>query len=335
MRSCKNIFCSRNYYTYIFYSFLRNLYPIYNSGSNEISVIFGGKYVEDPTSIPEELADILVEEATNWNDSRVYTISTTEGAKKSEGKYKHFREDLENEPPFSSTLLNVLEENKGNESRLVLYFTLGRHVGENPFEFNVKVATYFANSLKKNKSALIRLKKNFRVVVTGTEATKPNTALDKKVSIDKTVYIQPTYKIGEGNFMYAMSKICQFYIVAEALVDIFNLTLDSSIDLAGTIEKMKTAIHESKGSGKYADGKYMTYEVLNKISTDWDTIEKTLEQYIRVAPGISICYTPLHANPWTEKALGIESPRAYIIDNIVFRLRNAISNERAARLHLF
>jgi hypothetical protein len=44
---------------------------------------------------------------------------------------------------------------------------------------------------------------------------------------------------------------------------------------------------------------------------------------------ISICYTPLHAKPWTEQAKSAASPKTYILKQIVRRLKNAVSIEQA------
>ena len=74
---------------------------------------------------------------------------------------------------------------------------------------------------------------------------------------------------------------------------------------------------------------------LDEYSRRMDNIEKELQDYFYVAKGISICYTPLHAKPWTEKAnSGSDlSPRAFVLEQVVKRLKNAISIEQAVDCH--
>ena len=64
-----------------------------------------------------------------------------------------------------------------------------------------------------------------------------------------------------------------------------------------------------------------------------------------IAQGISICYTPLHARAWTEQAIkemeGVEDAtdryyqeKAYVLEQIVKRMKNAISVQQAVLSHI-
>jgi len=90
--------------------------------------------------------------------------------------------------------------------------------------------------------------------------------------------------------------------------------------------------HEEDESG-------ISMEELDLISKRSDKILQMLESHLKVAANISICYTPLHARPWSEMAFvkcekeSDGSPKAYVLQQIVWRLKNAISNEQAAHAH--
>ena len=64
---------------------------------------------------------------------------------------------------------------------------------------------------------------------------------------------------------------------------------------------------------------------------------KELKDYFCIAKGISICYTPLHAKPWTQQAINNAatglSPKAFVLEQVVKRLKNAISIEQAVDCH--
>ena len=75
--------------------------------------------------------------------------------------------------------------------------------------------------------------------------------------------------------------------------------------------------------------------------------EGLLRDHFRIADQIYICYTPLHANPWTKVAIQStindvggpppsvpsSSQKAFILEQIVKRLKNAIYIEIAASSH--
>jgi hypothetical protein len=72
---------------------------------------------------------------------------------------------------------------------------------------------------------------------------------------------------------------------------------------------------------------------LDDISRKSLEIERELKDHFWIARGISICYTPLHAKPWTEEALKTPSPKANILEQIVRRSTNSISIVQAASCH--
>jgi hypothetical protein len=81
----------------------------------------------------------------------------------------------------------------------------------------------------------------------------------------------------------------------------------------------------------------ISMEELDKYSRRTIDIEKELQCYLLIAKGISICYTPLHAKPWTQQALstsaGDLSPKAYVLEQVVKRLKNAVSISQAVECH--
>merc|ERR1711935_366514 len=75
---------------------------------------------------------------------------------------------------------------------------------------------------------------------------------------------------------------------------------------------------------------------LDDISKKLDDVQHELEDYFWVSKGISICFTPLHAVPWTEQSVSNDmdlSPKAFLLEQVMKRLKNAISIDFAATLH--
>ena len=96
------------------------------------------------------------------------------------------------------------------------------------------------------------------------------------------------------------------------------------------------------GGGSTMDTNILvTMKELDNISKRFmNEIEPALSDNYCIAKNISICYTPLHAVPWTEQALKVFdassaiSPKGYLIEQVVNRFKNAISIDLAAQSHL-
>ena len=252
---------------------------------------------------------------------------------------------------------------------LVFYFTLGQHKGHNPFVRNLRAAENFAEALQSQMSSPLSSTPNipihhgWRVVLTGTDATLPSTHPDGKISIptEKTQnkgemfeeFTIPSYKIMKYNYTYAMSKLGQYYIIANAIAKIVVVDMEAEEwiqDMETVIKKIKNHVQAAGEDGNYheeyeeiiADDvdpqkNRITMAELDRISTKVNTlIIPKLKPYLAIAEGISICYTPLHASPWTEQAIKQEEmdPKAFVLDQIVKRFKNAVSIENAVISHL-
>jgi len=310
---------------------------------NTIAVVFGGKYASPALSIAETLVAILAKQS-----SQVYTVSRSVVVG-TPSNVIHIQktkldEDSQGLDEFVSVLEQALKARGNSSSKISMYFTLGQHKGDNPFIRNIVAATNFAMALRKVSPELLKGGlSSFGVVLTGTDATLPSTHPDSKVTIGEDIITVPTYKISKYNFVYAMSKLCQFYILADALVDTLkgDLKEELSVELKDTIQKMKKHVIAAGEDGMYheEDENGISMEELDNISKRSNEILQKLQGHLKVASNISICYTPLHAKPWTDMSFikcekdSDGSPKAYILQQIVWRLKNAISNEQAAHAH--
>ena len=182
---------------------------------------------------------------------------------------------------------------------------------------------------------------------------------------------------------YAMSKICQYYIIGRSIGKIIlkATTEDDCNPQIGTkkvtpkfisekiekvITKLTTYVYAAGENGNYPQDELMmmgssngggdgdgdnnsamdtnilvTMKELDTISKQFmNEIEPALSDNYCIAKNISICYTPLHAVPWTEQALKVFdassaiSPKGYLIEQVVNRFKNAISIDLAAQSHL-
>lgn len=310
--------------------------------SDEIPVVFGGKYAS--TAGPRSISESLVAKLA-LTCPQIYTVSRSEISTAVPLSVKHIaKKRLDHSDggfeEFKDVLKTVIDDwrQKFSDKTLVIYFTLGQHKGENPFQRNIQAARNFAKALESCKEDLEG--GSWRVVLTGTDATKPSDAKDGAMSIDdKVEFAIPTYKIMKYNFVYAMSKIGQYYVVANG---ISRLLGKASIqqETSRIISRIQEALNESGEDGNYHEGRSMSMKELDELSRHFDsTIEPALKDNLLIAKGISICYTPLHARPWTEQAFikcndeSQGSPKGYIVQQIVRRLKNAISIEEASLLH--
>jgi hypothetical protein len=311
--------------------------------SNDFPVVFGGKYAAS-TTVPRSISETLVAKLSA-TCVRVYTVSRSSVHNNLPPHVIHIPKqrldaNVGGVEDFTQVLDIVVKDWQEHHpgKTLVMYFTLGQHKGENPFQRNLNAARNFANSLRSISSQLKGT--NWRVVVTGTDATKASTCPDDIIEIEGTELCIPTYKIMEYNFTYAMSKLGQFYLVANAIADILG---DSQLqeDTLEIISKLEAHVKQAGEDGNYyANSGLVSMEELDMISQRLGIIETTLKGNFYIAKGISICYTPLHATPWTEQSFskcGTESggsPKAYVLEQIVKRMKNAISIELAANLHI-
>ena len=165
-----------------------------------------------------------------------------------------------------------------------------------------------------------------------------------------------------------MSKICQFYIIARAVAKIVlssesknddppqqkiakkegKVTSSFINELSQTIVKLEAYVKAAGDNGNYPkDGiisdhvEPVTMEELDAISNKFtNEVEPILgSSNLQIAKDISICYTPLHAIPWTEQALKQKanddvSPKGFLIEQVVKRFKNAISINLASKSHL-
>ena len=329
--------------------------PNNETPKNEISVVFGGKYgATTPRSISERLVSNLVEDSLC-----VTTVSRSELSYELPSNVTHIVKrnldtPIEGEQEFVNVLSRAqdqwqqLNSETTTSSTLVLYFTLGQHKGENPFVRNLTAARNFGQALQQclSSSALLSSSPpSWRVVLTGTDATLPSTWEDSEFewkhssTATSQCLVIPSYKIMKYNYIYAMSKLGQYYLVANAVAKLTNRP-DIVAQTAPVIAKIQRQVEEAGEDGTYhppekaEEESLISMDELDEISRSIESIEASLQTHFSIAKGISICYTPLHAKPWTEQAKATDDPVSYVLEQIVKRLKNAISIDRAVECHL-
>lgn len=360
---------------------------------NEFSVVFGGKYVTKPESIPEAIVARLVMESP-----RIYTVSRSKPSPDLPKTLTHIQSELLDSNDFGKgeflKVLNMAREEWQTSysiTTMVIYFTLGFIKGDDPFERNLSCARNFRDALIESFACLQNndsSSPSWRVVVTGTNATLPSTHEDatydwkddtKSTTTAGTKLNIPTYKITKWNFIYAMTKLGQFYIIASAVT---QLTKGADIPLRKKLEPIIRKIETYNSLSKKGENENAFYYLANHsrplhtrnpvgamrrfrmmfgrankiknivnenraniliaelddISNNFDRIvreESILRDHFSIAGGITICYTPLHAKPWTIEAVKetTANPRLYIVNQVLWRLKNAISLEQAVAAH--
>ena len=328
--------------------------------SATIAVVLGGKYSDSPRSISELLVAKLAATC-----SKVFTVSRSSldpsmlpsnvthiakqhlDAPADEGGADEMKQVLQ---LATEEWGKIASSNSDNKTEFVLYITLGQHKGENPFTRNLQAAHNLAQTLLDTTTFAIPALNNskacsWKVVLTGTAATLPSTYPDGTISLEidnegVTDLIIPTYKIMKYNYTYAMSKLGQYYIVARAIAqrtgkDTLAITWQS------VIEKMERHVRTAGEDADYhPETAIVGMEELDAISAQVPLLVTSFpEEYLRIAEGISICYTPLHARPWTEQAVKAsatdrQEQKAYVLEQIVKRFKNAVSIEHAVASHL-
>ena len=281
-------------------------------------------------------------------ESTIYTVSRSKPAKSiaNSNVFHISKEGLvktHGAKEFAEVMKTVIErESLRPHHTVTMYFTLAQHAGRNAARNNVMFARNFAQALYHvfSQDGAPR----FRVVITGTDATRPSTSANyDEWVVDTQDQEHPVnvfgYKIWQRNFVYATSKLAQYYIIAESISALTNT--DLSISLQRRIEAMEEEINEANTNEYRGADSKISMRGLNRLSDKWDAIEQELQPYLRVAKRISVCFTPLHGIPWRNlsfdkaktEAKFHGSPKAFFIEQVLSRMQNAISIESAARTH--
>jgi len=360
-----------------------------NEDKNIVSIVFGGKEANPALSLSEDLVKTLSKTCLH-----VYTISRSD-MKPKKKNITHFNNKnlCEDSKEGVQGFVEVMEASIKNhfcstcsekESVLSIYFTMGYHKGRDVYNANLRSANNFAKALQKTFSVASRKDIKWKVIVTGTDATRPSDSKNttatwprhmtasssdtytdhpattgekekyqlEKMKIEKLELIVPLYKIHKYNFVYAMSKIGQFYIIADAVA---KLTIkpavykqsqkERKLNLSGTVEKITRHINKAGDNGVYDEtlNNIISMSDLDKISSDWtNKVQQLVSTELAVATDLSILYTPLHCRNWVTQSLKDSkedkvkyggSVRAHIVCQIVKRLANAISIDMGTRCH--
>ena len=303
--------------------------------SSHLAVVFGGKYAASPRSISELLVKKLVATCPHvFTVSRSHIPDTPMNV--THFQKQHLDQETIGGEEFSQVLQSAISK-WTDDQELIIYFTLGQHKGHNPFQRNLQAATNLAQALKTIKK--LQERKDWKVVLTGTDATLPSTHPDGKLrlTIDgKSVeYLVPTYKIMKYNYTYAMSKLGQYYIVAQAISQIIGKEPMATEECKPVIDMIQRHVLAAGEDGDYHPEQQpiLSMPELDAISEKVDSLLARLDQ-LTIAQGISICYTPLHARPWTEQALSSsENSKGFVLEQIVRRFKNTISMEQAVACH--
>jgi hypothetical protein len=334
-----------------------------NPTSNQWSVVFGGKWAATACCIAEQLVHLL---CSTGEEARVFTVSRTPPQDDSQRpcNVTHFsKQNLEEENlgegEFREVINKVIDEyeaayySDGQESQekvpIVFYFTLGKHTGNNlPFQRNIIGARNFAQALEEIlPHRLIAKGVPWKVVVTGTDATCPSTQEDTDLgNVQGVPTTVPTYKVAPHNIVYAASKLAQFYTIAAATVSIGHTDVTPPLastrdgndgSVAAVARQLETFVFAAGDNGPYQENDYLTDKEFDEVSMYWTkVVEPSLAKQMQTAKHISICYTPLHRDPWTRMCLQgkpSDSPKKIMVQNIVWRMKNAISIDKAARAH--
>lgn len=349
-----------------------------------VSIVFGGKEANPAQSLSEELVKTLSETCLH-----VYTISRSD-MKPTKKNITHFNnqnlceDSKEGVEGFVEVMEACIKKHFSSDSSkkknvLSIYFTMGYHKGRDVYNANLRSANNFAKALQETFSAASGKNIKWKVILTGTDATRPSysgdttavwprdmtaspsdtyadhpgTTVEKETNqVEKITLTVPLYKIHKYNFVYAMSKIGQFYTIADVVA---NLTIkpavykqsqkERDINLSETVQKITSHIRKAEENGVYDEKakNIISMDDLNTISSDWTKKAQPLvSTELAVATDLSILYTPLHCRSWVTQSLKDSrehkdkyggSARAHIVFQIVKRLANAISTDMGTRCH--
>jgi hypothetical protein len=313
---------------------------------HEISVIFGGKYSKNPASISEVMVSKLMEQSPH-----VITVSRSSAGDASSSLPKNLthiaKQNLDAAEGGVPEFVDVIKlaqdsfssksENDTATQRIAFYLTLGQHKGVNPFVRNLQAAQNFCEALQQTMETSKHQTNSWRVVLTGTDATLPSTHPDGKVRIDDNdqEFVVPSYKIMQYNYIYAMSKLGQYYTGVHTVASLLGRQ-EIVDETAPIMERIRKHVYDAGEDGDYhpeSTNNGITMPELDDMSRRIVELAGQMSDHFRIATGIRICYTPLHAKPWTAAGLKTESPRGHVVEQIVRRLKNAISIEMATACH--
>lgn len=316
--------------------------------SSSAAIVFGGKYSIHPRSISE----LLVSKLSSNTHQQVWTVSRSE-VKEAPSTITHISRQRLDQPGGNVEFEEIIRRAVIGESPptiLDIYFSLGQHKGINPFVRNLQAANNFASALEKViAEALVKFPTfQWRIILTGTDATLPSTHPHGQVTLNEDHYTIPTYKISEYNYTYAMSKLGQYYRIGQAVAHLTGAERLAG-DCAKIYSRIQAHVMQSGKNANYDSGSALVrMEELDEWSRQVDGVllpalrgagsqeeAAPASKNFVIAQGISICYTPLHAHPWSEQALNQDKlePTAYILEQVMKRLKNAISIEQAVEAH--
>ncbi|CAJ1947805.1 unnamed protein product [Cylindrotheca closterium] len=334
--------------------------PKTTSSTTDVSIVFGGKYPAEgkPRSISERLVNKL---SDGKDETAVITVSRSNVSHDMPINCRHVAlQNLDHaDTSLGSAEFGQILEMAGNEAKkggdkpgLTLYLTLGQHKGVNPFRRNLQGANNFCLALEKfmttEKDGNTRNDAcDWRVVLTGTDATLPSDYPASHVELLNQSLQIPSYKISEYNFTYATSKLGQYFLLIKTVAQLTG-RMDIVEEVEHIVVKIQASVDKAGDNGNYhppEDGQetpstFISMAELDQYSRRSMELELELREHLQFAKGISICYTPLHAVPWTQQAVasaaGSEdslSPKAFVLEQVVKRLKNAISIDQAVECH--
>lgn len=228
-----------------------------------------------------------------------------------------------------------------------MYFTLGCFKEKEAFKKNMMSAKSFSKALiqtfsEGNKDI------NWKVVITGTDATLPSTHESITMKWGEHKLEVPTYKISDCNYVYAMSKLGQFYTIANAVSTIHNIEQPNNVTMTDIVKKITRHINAAGDIMEYHKGNDAANNIihmadLNEISVLWTNIvQPSIDSHLVVANGLSILYTPLHLH-WVQEAIDEcrkhnnkygGSIKAFITHQVVETMSNAVSISFGADSHV-
>jgi len=349
-----------------------------------VSIVFCGKEATNPRSLSELLVNRLSEtclqvytvsrsayEPTRPNIKHVQCKTLTdEGEDGVEGFANVIRNCIDEYFPIDDT-----SQVQSKKRKLVIYFTMGFYKRDKALQDNVISATNLSNALvnvlsnrtgkivykvtgsdtdepkDKDKDECSPIK--WKVIVTGTDATlhseMPDQVITMKDAGTTTPYTIaiPKYKIAINNYVYAMSKLGQFYAFAEAISRICSEEHVTTQGLTDTLKKITQHVNAAGNDALYHEeaNNIITMKQLDTLSKTWLGFHSGLiatAKHLAVVEDLTIMFTPLHIVPWVEEAVSKRndkdefkgSMKARIVNHILFRFRNAISIETGVAYHM-
>jgi hypothetical protein len=267
----------------------------------------------------------------------LWTVSRSR-ATESRPNIAHITKQNLDQPGGSTEFQDVLRHVVLSSPSTAIYFTLGQHKGVNPFVRNLQAAENFATALEQSMTLFVppQQDRGWKVILTGTDATRPSTHPDGKTNIGGQEFSIPAYRISAYNYTYAMSKLGQYYRIGQAIATLTGKS-EIAVKCETVVARIRKHVEQAGENGNYdPDSAQVKMEELDEWSRQVDLVLlPQLQSHFSIAKNISICYTPLHAHPWTEQALAQNQldPRAYVLEQITKRFQNAISIEQAVAVH--